>query len=79
MTYQTTITRKGQLTIPKEIRDALGILELQKMTIKLEEKEREIRIKPIRDFLQVAKQIKVRKKVNPLKARKYFENNYARI
>ncbi|MFH0792125.1 MAG: AbrB/MazE/SpoVT family DNA-binding domain-containing protein [bacterium] len=78
MTYQTTITKKGQLTIPKGIRDALGILALQKMVIRFEKKEREIRIKPIQDFFQSARQIKVKKKRNPLEARKYLENNYVR-
>jgi len=79
MTYQTTITRKGQITIPKEIRDILALESGKKLELELEREKREVRIKPTHDFLELAKKIKVKKKIDPLKAREYMEKFYVRI
>lgn len=76
MTYQTTITRKGQITIPKEIRDILKLGEGEKLQVELEKRKREIKIKPAYDFLKIAKKIRVRKKIDPVKAREYMEKFY---
>jgi AbrB family looped-hinge helix DNA binding protein len=51
MLYQTTITKKGQITIPKEIRDVLKLKEGKKLEIKIERNEKEIKIKPVPDIL----------------------------
>ena len=42
----TTMTRKGQVTIPKEIRDVLGLKEHDRIAFAL--KDGEITMKPIR-------------------------------
>jgi len=76
MSYQTTITKKGQITIPKEIREILRLNEGKTLQIELERKKEEIRIKPTLDFLKIAKEIKVKKKINPVKAREYMEKFY---
>ena len=78
MAYQTTITKKGQITIPKEIREILKLREKERLMIEVESKKREIKIKPVEDFLEVVKKIKVRKKIDPVKARKYMEKFYER-
>lgn len=78
MTYSTTITRKGQITIPKEIRDILELEEGKKLNIEFERKKKEIKIKPTHDFLEIAKKIKVKKKIDPVRAREYMEKFYAR-
>lgn len=79
MTYQVTITEKGQITIPKEIREILRLEKGKKLEVKIERKKREIRIKPASDFLEIAKKIKVKKKIDPVKAREYMEKFYERL
>lgn len=79
MTYQTTITRKGQITIPKEIRDILELEEGKKLELELERDKREVRIKPSHDFLKIVKTIKVKKKIDPVKVREYMEKFYERV
>lgn len=76
MTYQTTITRKGQITIPKEIREILKLGEKERLIIEIEEKKGEIKIKPAEDFLEFAKKIKVKRKIDPVKTREFMEKHY---
>lgn len=78
MAYQTTITQKGQITIPKEIRDILHLGKSKKVLIELEESGTTARIVPAYDFLEVAKKIKVKKKINPITARAQLESGYVR-
>lgn len=79
MTYSTTITQKGQITIPKEIRDALKINKGERLLIEFKEGEEEIRIKPTLDILDIAGTFKVKKNKNILRARDKFENKYERL
>ena len=79
MTYQTTITKKGQITIPKEIREILELEEGKKLKIEFEKRKREIKIKPAYDFLKIVRKIKVKKKIDPVKAREYMEKFYERV
>ena len=76
MTYSTTITQKGQITIPKVIRDVLRMTIGQKISLELEKEEIRIRVFP--DILELAGTIKVKKNkgVNPVKAREYMETHY---
>lgn len=78
MTYSTTITEKGQITIPKQIRDVLKLEQGEKLNIEFERKKKEIKIKPTHDFLEIAKKIKVKNKIDPVKAREYMEKFYVR-
>jgi len=79
MTYQTTITKKGQITIPKEIREILKLEEGKKLGIELEIKKQEIKIKPIPDILDLAGTFKLKRRINVLKARKVMERKYERV
>ena len=79
MAYQTTITKKGQITIPKEIREALNLEPGKKLDVEFERKEREIKIKISYDFLDFARKIKVKRKIDPVKAREYIEKYYERL
>jgi AbrB family looped-hinge helix DNA binding protein len=78
MNYVTTITQKGQITIPKEIREILKLEKGKKLRVEFERRKKEIRIKPAYDFLEIAKKIKVKKKIDPIKVREYMEKFYER-
>ncbi len=59
--FATTMTRKGQVTIPKEIRDVLGLKEHDKIAFDL--KDGEITMKPIRgSVLDLKGSVKPRRK-----------------
>ena len=79
MSYQTTITRKGQITIPKEIRELLRLREGRKMSVELEAESEEIRVKPYPDILELAGTFKIKIKKNVLKAREEMEKHYERV
>lgn len=79
MTYSTTISKKGQITIPKEIREILELDEGKKLEVKLERKKKEIKIKPTPDILDLAGTFKPKKKISVLKAREAMEKEYERV
>lgn len=78
MNYFTTITQKGQITIPKEVRDALGFKQHLKVSLEVEKDKEVVKIKPVKDILDLAGNFKTKKKESVLEARKSFENNYQR-
>ena len=78
MTYQTAITKKGQLTIPKEFRDRLGLSKIRKVTVELAKNGRSLTVSPAEDFLAVARIINIKKGTNPLAVRDLLEQNYER-
>jgi len=76
MTYQSTITRKGQITIPKEFREILKLETGRKLEIELT-KKKEIKIKPTRDILDLAGTFKPKRKIiDPIKIREMMEKMY---
>lgn len=79
MTYQTTITKKGQITIPKEIREVLKLEEGKRLDIELEKKKKRIIIKTAPDILELAGTFKPKRKINVLKAREMMEKYYERL
>lgn len=80
MIYQTTITRKGQITIPKEIRDILKLGVGKKLDIEFEKKKQMIKIKAAPDILDLAGTFKPKRKmINVLKARQMMEKYYERV
>lgn len=79
MSYQTTIRRKGQVTIPKEVLDILKLEEGKKLQVEVEKDKRKIVMEPAEDFLEFARKIKVKRKIDPVKAREYMEKHYERL
>jgi AbrB family looped-hinge helix DNA binding protein len=79
MVYSTTITRKGQITIPKAIRDALGLPANKKILVEFEDKQKEIRLRPQADILDLAGTLRPKKRINVLKAREAIEKEYERL
>ena len=85
MTYQTTITRKGQATIPKSLRDRYRLSPPAKVI--WEERTEGILARPSVDFLEVARRIRLdvkrrfkgKKIPDVLKARAYMEKQYRRV
>lgn len=79
MSYQSTMTRKGQITIPKEIRKDWGLEGGEKLDIDYEKEKKKATIKPAPDILDLAGTFKPKKKINVLKARKWMEKHYERV
>lgn len=79
MTYTSSVTQKGQITLPKVLRDKLNIKEREKVII--EEESGYIKIKPTTDILDFAGYLnnKVDKKKAVKKAREAFESEYHRV
>lgn len=78
MIYITTVTKKGQATIPYEIRQYLGIKPYEK--IAFIKKGKEVIIKPKKTFLHLKGSIKTKIKYSDKKANKklsqYIAKNY---
>jgi len=74
MTYTTTVTRKGQITIPKDFRDDLDIKTGQKISMILEGKGEfsKIALKPIPRLEDLMGIIKTNKKYSKEAARKAY-------
>jgi AbrB family looped-hinge helix DNA binding protein len=79
MTYTSSVTQKGQITLPKNARDKLNIKTHQKVTIKVEKDH--IKILPAEDILNIAGFLKdkVKHPANILDARDNFEKGYLRV
>ncbi len=76
MSYQSTITRKGQITIPKEIRKIFKLEEGKRVDIEYEIKNKEIKIKHAPDILDLAGTFKPEKVINAVKVRELMTRKY---
>lgn len=71
--HQATVTAKGQITIPKEIREHLGIGRVGKVAFEALPGQKTVMMRSVVDFIavseEVSKTLKRRKKLSPSKAR----------
>lgn len=72
-----TLTQKGQITIPYEMRRFFGMKPYSKVTLSMTKKT--INIEPTLDILDIAPLGKAPKGMNALKAREYMQTHYKRI
>lgn len=75
----TTVTQKGQITLPKQFRKKLGIDKYDKVAITASKNH--IKIKPTFDILDIAGTFHPRKNKHrsALEAREYMETHYKRV
>lgn len=81
MRFQSRVTQKGQVTIPKKIRDRLRIHPNTTVRFHLNEKTNAAVITTVQDFADLAELFGTppkNKGVNPVKAREYMEKHYER-
>mgnify|MGYP001577017805 CR=1 FL=1 len=80
MLYPTTITSKWQMTIPKDVRELLGIRKPGKTFIRVDEKKQVIAVTQPPSIFDLAGTFKPKrhKGVSVLKAREYMQRHYER-
>lgn len=79
--YSSTITKKGQIVIPKRLRDALKISPSRRVSVtpRMEKgKVIAVIVEPIPDIMELAGKFKAPKGKDALKAREYMQTHYAR-
>jgi AbrB family looped-hinge helix DNA binding protein len=78
MTYLTTITSKGQITIPKAIRRVVALQEHSRVSVRAEKKGRRIVLEAAPTLLDLAGTFRPTKVYNAVKIREYMEKHYKR-
>ena len=74
MIYRTNITQKGQLTIPKSIRDELQLKPNIQVIISYENQV--LKIRPSQTILNIADTFKPQRVVSALELRKKMSQSY---
>ncbi len=76
-TITTTVTQKGQVTIPLAFRSYLGIEPYSKVKVYLS--KRAVKLEPTFDILDIAPIGKAPRGMDALKAREYMQTHYKRV
>lgn len=81
MVYTSTITQKGQVLIPKKVRDAMKLMPNQRVVIseRIEGGTVKAVVEPVPDIMELAGKFKAPKGKNALKGRGYMQTHYERI
>jgi len=77
MQAMTTVTQKGQITLPKALRELVNIDVYDKVIVKLGKGF--LKIEPTEDILDIAGKYKAKKGQSALKARELMEKEYKRV
>lgn len=72
-----TVTQKGQVTIPFEMRNILGIKPYSKVRISMYNNA--VKLESTPDIMDLGGFIKAPKGMNALKAREYMQTHYKRV
>ncbi|AKM79143.1 MAG: Transcriptional regulator, AbrB family [Candidatus Beckwithbacteria bacterium GW2011_GWB1_47_15] len=73
----TTVTQKGQITLPKSLRELVNIDLFDKVIVKLGKGY--LRVEPTKDILDLAGKYRAKKGQSALKARELMEREYTRV
>ena len=75
----TTITTKGQVLIPKRIRDAMGFMPRMTVTVEYDAVNHQVVLKSGKDIVDLAGAVSPQKGKTVLGARREYEKNYKRV
>lgn len=81
MIYTSIITQKGQILIPKKLRDAMNISPNRRVRVsqRVEGGKVVVIVESAPDIMQLAGAFKPKRKtINPVKIREYMETHYER-
>lgn len=79
MAYTRKVTKKGQVTIPKEFRDEFGIGENTRVRITKNTDSNTVEISPAPEFFKLRDELDIKNPIDPVKAREIMENEYERL
>ncbi len=75
--FTTSVTQKGQVTLPKALRDRYGITPWSKVIVLGDDNG--IQIKPTEDIIHLAGSLKPQKGKSVMAAREAIEKRYDRV
>ncbi len=79
-TFSTTITQKGQITLPKAIRELLGLAIGERIGLTvIDPKQKHVQLRPVHSLRSLAGKYKVKHPIDPVKIRELMEKHYQRI
>ena len=76
MVYTSTLTKKGQVTIPIELREPFNLEEGGKVFIEPSPDKKRIILRPSKSIFDLADSFKPKKPVSAVEARKKMAKNY---
>lgn len=79
MTFITAVTQKGQITIPKKMREVLGLRTGYNVELILDRQQESVKVKPLPRLSDLAGSFRVKNPQDPVKLRAYMEKNYYRV
>ncbi len=77
LSFTTSVTQKGQITLPKKLREKYGIAVFSKVVIAADKSG--ILIEPTQDILSLAGTFIPKKSKSVMNAREAMEKNYQRF
>lgn len=76
MRYVTTITRKGQMTVPKPVRETLGLRVPSKVILDYNEAKGTLTLAPVTDIIDLAGSLTPEEVVPATEIRERMERDY---